>query len=155
MANKDYSEGGNGFKQKPFCGSFPDIKILIVVLKRWIKPHCAWSTATTFGKWSTDVPCKKQLQKTLHIREMRRFSKLQKWPLCKGYSLCKMVILGQKIKLPKTCEKLFYKHITDVLCKKLLQKILHIREMRRFSKLQKWPLWKAIAFAKWSFWAKK
>ena len=33
-------------------------------------------------------------------------------------SLSKMVRLGKKIKLPKTCEKLFYKHITDVLCKK-------------------------------------
>ena len=87
----------------------------------------------------TDVLFKKRLQKTLNIGEMRRFWKLEKWPQCKGYSLCKMVSLGQKIKLPKTCEKRFYRHITDVLYKKQLPKTTHIREIRRFSKLQNWP----------------
>ena len=29
---------------------------------------------------------------------------------CKGYSLCKMV-LAQKLKMPKTCDKRLYKHI--------------------------------------------
>ena len=56
----------------------------------------------------------KKLEKTLNIREIRRFLKLEKWPQCKGYSPWKMVSLGQKIKLPKTCEKRFFKHITDV-----------------------------------------
>ena len=98
-----------------------------------------------FYKHITDVLCKKRLQKTLHIREIRRFSKLEKRPLCKGYSPCKMVILGQKIKLPKTCQKGFYKHITDVLCKKRLQKTPNNREIRRFSKLVKWPLCKGYA----------
>ena len=103
-----------------------------------------------FYKHITDVLCKKRLQKTINIREMRRFWKLEKWPQCKGYSLWKMVSLGQKIKLPKTCEKLFYKHITDVLCKKRLQKTINIREMRRFWKLEKsrqckgYSLWKMV-----------
>ena len=79
-----------------------------------------------FYKYIIDVLCKKRLQKTLIIREMR--PKLEKWPQCKGYSLCKMVSLGQKIKLPKTCEKRFYKYIIDVLCKKRLQKILNIEK---------------------------
>ena len=51
---------------------------------------------------------------------------------CKGYSLCKMVSLGQKLKIPKTCEKRFYKNIGVVLCKKPLQKTPNIREMRPF-----------------------
>ena len=73
---------------------------------------------------------------------MRQLWKLEKMPKCKGYSLCKMVSLGQKIKLPKTCEKHFYKHITDVLCKKRLQKTPNIQKMRQFWKLEKWPLCK-------------
>ena len=79
---------------------------------------------------------------------MRRFWKLEKWPQCKSYSLCKMVSLGQKIKLPKTCEKPFYKHFPDVLCKKGLQKAFIIREMRRFWKLEKWPQCKGYSLCK-------
>ena len=67
----------------------------------------------------------KGLQKAFIIREMRQFWKLEKLPQCKSYSLCKMVSLGEKIKWPKRCEKPFYKHIKDVLCRKRLQKTLN------------------------------
>ena len=50
----------------------------------------------------------------------------------KGYSPCKILSLGQKIELPKTSKKHFYKHITVVLCKKRLQKKANIRKMRAF-----------------------
>ena len=43
-------------------------------------------------------------------------------PLEKGYSLCKMVNLGQKLKMPKTCEKPSYKIIRVLLFKKPLKK---------------------------------
>ena len=43
---------------------------------------------------------------------------------------------GQKIKLPKTCEKRLYKHIRVVLCKRRLEKTANIRKMRALSK---WP----------------
>ena len=52
---------------------------------------------------------------------MRQFLKS---PSCKGYSpwkdysLRKMVDLGQKLKMLKTCDKLFYKNIVVNLCKK-------------------------------------
>ena len=39
-----------------------------------------------------------------------------------GYSPSKMVRLGQKLKMPKRCEKLLKKHIKVVACKKPLQK---------------------------------
>ena len=39
-----------------------------------------------------------------------------------------MVSLGQKLKMPKTCEKRFYKNIRVVLCKKPLQKTPNIRK---------------------------
>ena len=38
------------------------------------------------------------------------------------------------LKLPKTCEKRFYKHIKVVLCKKWLLKTTNIRRIRTFSK---------------------
>ena len=93
----------------------------------------------------------KTARKTPNIREMRQVWKsaiLQRlYSPCKGYSLCKMVSLGQKLGMPKTCEKPFYKNIGVVLCKKLLEKTPNIREMRQ--------VWKSAIFAKWSVWVKK
>ena len=81
------------------------------------------------------VLCKKRIEKTANIGEIRDLENWQKWPLGKGYSLCKMVTLGQKIKLLKTCEKRLYNHIIVVLCKKRIEKTASIGEMRGFSKL--------------------
>ena len=47
------------------------------------------------------------------------------------YSLCKMVSLGQKLKMPKTCKTPFYKNSRVVLCKKRLEKTSNIGEMRQ------------------------
>ena len=55
-------------------------------------------------------------------------------PSCKGYGVCKMVSLGQKLKFTKTCEKRFFNHIRVFLSKKALQKTPNIRGMRRFWK---------------------
>ena len=41
---------------------------------------------------------------------------------CKGYSPCKILTLGQKLKFQKTCQNPFYKSFRVVLCKKPLQK---------------------------------
>ena len=43
-------------------------------------------------------------------------------PSCKGYTVCKMVRVGQKLKIPKTCEKPFNKNITLVLLQKTAPK---------------------------------
>ena len=54
---------------------------------------------------------------------LRKHQIFDKWddfenrPSCKGYSLGKMVSLGQKLKFRKTCEKRFFNHIRVVLCK--------------------------------------
>ena len=56
------------------------------------------------------------------------------WKLAK---ISQMVSLGQKLKMPKTCDKRLYKHIRLVLCKKRLQKAANIWEMRPFWKLAK------------------
>ena len=59
---------------------------------------------------------------------LRKHQIFEKWddfenrPSCKGYSLCKIVTLGQKLKLKKTCKKRFFNHVRVVLCKKRLRK---------------------------------
>ena len=49
------------------------------------------------------------------------------------------VTFGPKKKLPKTCEKRFYKHIKVVLCKKRLFKTPNIWKIEHFQNNQKWP----------------
>ena len=77
---------------------------------------------------------------------------------CKGYSLCKMVSFGQKLKMPKTCNKPFYKNTRVVLCKKTARK--STKYWRNETILKTGHLAKAIAhakaiaFAKWSVWVK-
>ena len=51
--------------------------------------------------------------------------------LCKAYSLCEMVRLGQKLKMPKTCEKPFHNNLRVGLCKKTLEKTPNIGEIRQ------------------------
>ena len=83
----------------------------------------------------TVVLCKKPLEKKPNIGEMRRFwnpPSCKGYSSCKGHSLCKMFSLGQKLKMPKTCEKPFYNNIKVVLCKKPLEKTQNIGEIRRF-----------------------
>ena len=82
-----------------------------------------------------NILCKKRIEKTPKIPEMRRFWKsaiFQGYSLCMGYSLCKILNLGQKFKLPKTCQNRFCKLIRNILCKTPLQKTPNIPEMRRF-----------------------
>ena len=55
-------------------------------------------------------------------------------PSCKGYSLCKTVSLGQKLKLKKHAKNDSLIIIRVVLLKKQLEKTPNIREMRRFLK---------------------
>ena len=84
---------------------------------------------------------KKRSKKHQMFEKWDNFVNRQPW---KGYSLCKMVSLGQKIKIPKKCEKPFYKILRVILCKKPLQKTPNIREMTQFRKsaiLQRlWPM---------------
>ena len=74
------------------------------------------------------------------------------------YSLCKMVSLGQKLKMPKTCEKQFYKNFKVVLCKKTAPKNNNYSRNETILKIghltKAIAHAKAIAFAKWSVWVK-
>ena len=75
-------------------------------------------------------------KKQLILEKWEHFENGKKWPQCKGYSPCKILTSGQKLKLPKTWQKSLYKHIRVVLCKKWLQKTANIWEMGAF---WKWP----------------
>ena len=76
-------------------------------------------------------------KKQLIFEKWEHFENCQKWPPSKGYRLCKMVTLGQKLKMHINMLKKFLQHIAVVLCKKRLQKTANIRKMRAFWKLPK------------------
>ena len=90
----------------------------------------------TFLQHIAVVLCKKRLEKTANIAKMRAFWKCQKWPPSKGYRLCKIVTLAQKLQMHKNMLKTFLQHIAVVLCKKRLEKTANIAKMRAF---WKWP----------------
>ena len=75
---------------------------------------------------------KNRSKKKLTFEKLEHFENCQKWPQCKGYSTCKILSLDQKIELPKTCEKPFYKHIKVVLCQKQIEKTANIKKMIAF-----------------------
>ena len=83
-----------------------------------------------------DVVLKKPLQKHLLLEKSEQFENGQSRSRCMGYSPCKMLSLGQKLKMPKRWEKRFYNHTEVVVCKKLLPKTPNSRKMRAF---WKWP----------------
>ena len=107
-------------------------KYSVWVIKKKLPKTCKNVSTNTFQLFYAKKGSKKQLI----FEKWEHFENGQKWPQCKGYSPCKILTLGQKIKLPKTCEQRPYKHIRVVLCKKRLQKTANIRKMRTFLK---WP----------------
>ena len=82
------------------------------------------------------VMCKKPFRKTPNTRKWEHFENGQNLPRRKGYSRCKMVSLGQKLKMPKRCEKRLYNYFAVVVCKEPLRKTPNIRKMRVF---WQWP----------------
>ena len=85
-----------------------------------------------FWKAFRVVLCKNRSKKHSIFEKWDHF---KNWLLSKGYSPCKNLILGQKLKFQKTWQNAFYKPLRVVLSKKPLQKTLNIREMRQFWKL--------------------
>ena len=73
-------------------------------------------------------------------------------PSCKGYSLCKMVSLGQKLRFTKTCEKRFFNHIRVCSVQKTASE--NTKYSRNETILKIGHRAKATAFAKWSVWVK-
>ena len=72
------------------------------------------------------------LKNTLYLQNESILKMTKNGLNAKGMGHAKYSNWVQKIKLPKTCEKRFYKHIKVVLCKKGLLKAANIRRMRTF-----------------------
>ena len=102
-----------------------------VWVKNWKSQKHAKNNSTRILK----LFCAKNRSKKHQIFE--KWDKFENRPSCKGYSPCtsyslyKMVNLGHKLKIPKTCEKPFYKNIKVFLCQKPLEKTPNIWEMRQ------------------------
>ena len=83
-----------------------------------------------FKIYSTSVlSCSVQKPKRDIFEKWDHFENRPSW---KAHSLWKIGTLSQKLKFQKTCQYLFYKWFTVVLCKELLEKTPNIREMRPF-----------------------
>ena len=113
------------------CKCFSLCKMVSLAQKLKIPKTCE----KPFYKNIKVVLCKKTAPK--NNKYSRNETSFENRPSCKGYkpcrgcSLCKMIILGQKFKMLQTCEKPFYKNFKVVLCKKPLKKTLNIREIRQ------------------------
>ena len=74
----------------------------------------------------------KTAQKSTKYSRNETILKISQLAKAIAHAISKMVSLGQKLKMPKTCEKLFYKNVRVVLRKKALGKTANIREMAKF-----------------------
>ena len=87
----------------------------------------------TFLNHIAVVLCKKRLEKGANIRKMRAVLKLPKMATNhRLYSLCKILTLGEKLKMEKNMLKTFLQHVAVVLCRKRYEKAANIRKMRAF-----------------------
>ena len=103
----------------------------IVTLGQKLKMHK--NMLKTFLQHIAVVLCwKNGSKKQLILEKWEHFENGQKWPPSKGYRLCKIVTLGQKLKMHKNMLKTFLQHIAVVLCKNRLQKTANIGKMRAF-----------------------
>ena len=71
--------------------------------------------------------CAKNRSEKHQMFEKREY--FENRPSWKGYSPCRILTLGQKLKFQKTCQHPFQKSFTVILCKKSLRKTPNIREM--------------------------
>ena len=106
--------------------------IAFVKSSLWVKNENSKKHVKIYSTSDLQMFCAKNRLKKHQIFE--KWDDFENRPSCKPYSLCKIVTLGQKLKFQKTCQNLFYKWFTNVLCKKPLEKTPNIPEMRRFWK---------------------
>ena len=85
-------------------------------------------------KFDYSCSMQKTALKNNQYSENEAFLKLhKKWPTCKGYSPCKIITLGPKLKLQKKCQNRPLSPVTVVLCKKrLYKKTMNNRKRRQF-----------------------
>ena len=103
----------------------------------WVKNKECQKDGKNYPTTTLELLCgKNRSYKHLILKKLEEFKNGQNWPRRKGYSLCKMVSLGKKLKMQKRCDKRIYDQYRVVGCKKPLLKTANIRKMRAFLK---WP----------------
>ena len=94
----EHFENGQSWPQ---CKDYSPCKILSLGQKIKLSKTCENVSTNTIEMFYVKNGSKKQLI----LKKWEHFENGQKWPQCKGYSPCKILSLGQKIKLLKICEK--------------------------------------------------
>ena len=123
------------FQNRPSCKGYSLCKILSLGQKRKIqKNHVKIHSTNHLEVFSRENRCKKYeiFEKWYHFENR---------PSCKGYRLCKILTLGQKLKFQKTCQYLFYKSFRVVLYKKSLQNTRKQLSCQGYIALVKSSLW--------------
>ena len=115
------------FENQPSCKGYSLCKILTLGQKLKFQKHVKIHSTNHL-----ELFCAKNRSKKQSIFE--KWDHFENRPSCKGYSLCKILTLSQKLKFQKRCQNPFYKSFRVVLCKKPLEKTINIREMRPFWK---------------------
>ena len=133
------------FENRPSCKGYSLCKIVSLGQKLKFKTTCE----KRFFNHVRVVFCKDRLRKH---QIFDKWDDFENRPSCKGYSLCKIVSLGQKLKFKKTCKKRFFNHVRLVLCKKTDWENTKCSRNETILKIGHHA--KAIAFAKWSVWVK-
>ena len=119
----------------PQCkGSIP-CKILILGHKINCLKHAKNVSTNTFQLFYAKRGSKKQLI----FEKWEHFENGQKWPQCKGYSPCKILTLGQKIKLPKICKNVSTNTFKLFYAKNGSKKQVILKKWEHFENGQKWP----------------
>ena len=122
------------FENRPSCKGYSPCKILTLGQKLKFQKSFLWFRVVLKIHSTNHLQlfCAKNRSKKHEIFE--KWDHFENRPSCKGYSPCKILTLGQKLKFQKTCQNPFYKSFRVVLCKKPLEKTRNIREMRPFWK---------------------
>ena len=111
------------FENRPSCKGYSPCKILSFGQKLKFKKHVKIHSTNHL-----ELFCAKNRSEKQQIFE--KWEHFENRPSCKGYSPCKILSFGQKLKFKKRCQNPFYKSFRVVLCKKPLRKTTNIREMR-------------------------
>ena len=116
----------------------------------WVKNSNGQKRVKKYSTSTLELFCTKN--RGIKHQIFEKWDHFENRPSWKGYRLCKMVSLGEKLKWPKTCKKRFCKHVGVVLCKKTAEK--NTIYPRKETILKIGHLAKAIDFATWSIWLK-
>ena len=121
---EQFENGKNG----PRCMGYSPCKMISSAQKLKMPKRCK---KRLYNHIEVVVP-KKPLKKHLILEKRSQFENGQNRPRCMGYTQCKMLSFCQKLKIPKRCEKRFFDHIENVVCKNRSKKHVIFEKREQF-----------------------